>query len=141
MKKLFLLLLAALFLTACSERNEPENKVVLHTCINKILATLDPALAADTVCQYMVASFYDTPLQYSYLKRPYGLEPSMLKRMPEALSDPGFEFVQMFEIFCIVQYFVHVFSLSVCSFAVIYRVFRKSHAPEQKIKDMIKLQY
>lgn len=87
MKKLFLLLLAALFLTACSERNEPENKVVLHTCINKILATLDPALAADTVCQYMVASFYDTPLQYSYLKRPYGLEPSMLKRMPEVSPD------------------------------------------------------
>ena len=57
MKKFFPLLLAALLLTGCPKRDEPENRIVLHTCINKILATLDPALAADTVCQYMVASF------------------------------------------------------------------------------------
>lgn len=87
MKKFFPLLLAALLLTGCPKRNEPENRIVLHTCINKILATLDPALAADTVCQYMVASFYDTPLQYSYLKRPCELEPSMLKKMPEVSPD------------------------------------------------------
>ena len=81
-------LLLALFATACSERTENgENKRVLHTSINKILATLDPALAADTVCQYMAASFYDTPLQYSYRKRPYELEPSMLRRMPQVSPD------------------------------------------------------
>lgn len=81
-------LLFALFATACSERTENgENKRVLHTSINKILATLDPALAADTVCQYMAASFYDTPLQYSYRKRPYELEPSMLRRMPQVSPD------------------------------------------------------
>ena len=62
-------LLLALFATACSERTENgENKRVLHTSINKILATLDPALAADTVCQYMAASFHQ------FLTRlPFGL--------------------------------------------------------------------
>ncbi len=83
---LFLLLLPALLLPAgCSDspaREKTESRV-LHTSLNKILATLDPALAADTACQYMTAAFYDTPLQYSFTARPYKLEPSMLAEMPE----------------------------------------------------------
>ena len=86
MKRIFAILLLPLLLLAagCFKRTEHEGeKRILRTSINKILTTLDPARAADTVCQYMVASFYDTPLQYSYRKRPYELEPSMLRRMPE----------------------------------------------------------
>ena len=89
MKRIFAILLLPLLLLAagCSKRTEHEGeKRILRTSINKILTTLDPARAADTVCQYMVASFYDTPLQYSYRKRPYELEPSMLCRMPEKAS-------------------------------------------------------
>ena len=84
-RKVAILLLPLLLLAAgCSKRTDLEGeKRILRTSINKILTTLDPARAADTVCQYMVASFYDTPLQYSYRKRPYELEPSMLCRMPE----------------------------------------------------------
>lgn len=80
-----LLLGAAFFLPGCSgdsAKTKPESRV-LHTCLNKILTTLDPALAADTACQYMTAAFYDTLLQYSYTARPYRLEPSMLAEMPE----------------------------------------------------------
>ena len=80
-----LLLGAAFFLPGCSGdsvKTKPESRV-LHTCLNKILTTLDPALAADTACQYMTAAFYDTLLQYSYTARPYRLEPSMLAEMPE----------------------------------------------------------
>jgi len=62
-------------------------KRVFHTSINKLLATLDPALAADTACQFMTASFYDTPLQYDFRARPYRLEPSMLAEMPEFSPD------------------------------------------------------
>lgn len=88
MKRILLLsavLLAAFLFPACSGKNakEKNESKVLHTCLNKILATLDPAMAADTACQYMVASFYDTPLQYSFTERPYKLEPSMLAGMPE----------------------------------------------------------
>ncbi len=86
MKPLFRLfcLLSILLLTGgCGKPVFPKNSSVMHTSINKILTTLDPVLAADMPCQYMTASFYDTPLQYNYAARPYRLEPSMLRAMPE----------------------------------------------------------
>ena len=74
------------FITGCRKK-EVENAKIFKTSINKLIATLDPALAADTACQFMTASFYDTPLQYSFTKRPYELEPSMLESMPEFSGD------------------------------------------------------
>ena len=82
-----LFLLPLLFFSGCGEP-ESAGKRVFHTSVNKLIATLDPALAADTACQFMTASFYDTPLQYSFSKRPYELEPSMLETMPE-ISENG----------------------------------------------------
>ena len=81
-----LILLLCLIFSGCG-KNDAEGKRVFHTSVNKLIATLDPALAADTACQFMTASFYDTPLQYSYTKRPCELEPSMLESMPEFSPD------------------------------------------------------
>ena len=71
-----------LILSACGPAPDTRGRRILRISPGKKIATLDPALAADTASQYMTAAFYDTPLQYSYTKRPYGLEPSMLQTMP-----------------------------------------------------------
>ena len=85
---IFLSFLLLALLCICSGcRKKDDNRNVFRTSINKLIATLDPALAADTASQFMTASFYDTPLQYSFSKRPYVLEPSMLETMPEFSSD------------------------------------------------------
>lgn len=80
----FLLLCA---LCACREDRASDNARILRISPGKRIATLDPALAADTSSQYMVGAFYDTPLQYSYMTRPYRLEPAMLESLPEISSD------------------------------------------------------
>lgn len=80
------LVFLCVLLVGCRQK-QSEDKKIFRTSMNKLIATLDPALAADTACQFMTASFYDTPLQYSFTKRPYELEPSMLEKMPEFSSD------------------------------------------------------
>ena len=82
-----LLLTVLLAFTACGPAPETDSARILRISPGKKIATLDPALAADTASQYMTAAFYDTPLQYSYTKRPYVLEPSMLEAMPELSAD------------------------------------------------------
>ena len=59
-------------LAACGRAPETENKRILRISPGKKIASLDPALAADTASQYMTAAFYDTPLQYSYTKQAEG---------------------------------------------------------------------
>jgi len=76
-----------LALSACGPAPEKRGGRILKISPGKKIATLDPALAADTASQYMVTAFYDTPLQYSYTKRPYVLEPSMLESMPVPSPD------------------------------------------------------
>ncbi len=49
--------------------------------------TIDPALAADFISAYIVASMYDTLLEYDYSGRPYSLKPSMLIEMPKISQD------------------------------------------------------
>jgi len=81
------LLTGLLTFTACGPAPEADSARILRISPGKKIASLDPALAADTASQYMTAAFYDTPLQYSYTKRPYVLEPSMLEAMPELSAD------------------------------------------------------
>ena len=76
-----------LFAISCGPQPETAALRILKISPGKKITSLDPALAADTTSQYMVAAFYDTPLQYSYTKRPYTLEPSMLEAMPELSAD------------------------------------------------------
>lgn len=79
-----LIFFALLIIIGCG-KNDKENSTnerVLYTTPGGTINTLDPALCADLVSSNMVGALYDTLLQYNYAKRPYILEPSMLKEMP-----------------------------------------------------------
>ncbi|MBO5724200.1 MAG: hypothetical protein J6S58_05165 [Lentisphaeria bacterium] len=82
-----MLFAACLSLCSCRETDSAGKKRILYISPGSRITTLDPALAADTESQYMVTAFYDTPLQYSYKKRPYALECSMLEKMPSLSKD------------------------------------------------------
>ena len=83
----FLICVILIFLGISSsfKKDESSNKKgnVLNISMGGGVKSLDPALANDFISQYMVGNFYDTLLQYSYKKRPYQLEPSMLAEMPK----------------------------------------------------------
>ncbi|MBN1864501.1 MAG: hypothetical protein JW808_06335 [Victivallales bacterium] len=87
------LLTACLALCSCGQKNSPHkpHERVLNVTTGGRINSLDPAFAADLVSSRMVAALYDTLLQYNYLKRPYSIEPSMLKSMPEN-HDSGLEY-------------------------------------------------
>ncbi|UDQ98648.1 ABC transporter substrate-binding protein [Lentisphaerota bacterium WC36G] len=83
------LILLIIGIIAIFTKNNPKNEKtdnILNISMGAGVKSLDPAFASDFVSQYMVGNFYDTLLQYSYKKRPYQLEPSMLVEMPKVNS-------------------------------------------------------
>lgn len=49
--------------------------------------SLDPVDQFDSASAEIIQNVYDTLVEYSYLKRPYQLEPSLLTKMPELSAD------------------------------------------------------
>lgn len=79
----------ALGLLACDNQswNDPytekqDPKSTLYRVFNIRPKHLDPALSYEATEAQIVAQIYDAPLHYHYLKRPYTLEPNLLKVMP-----------------------------------------------------------
>ena len=67
LKLLLCLLTSTLIVWCCScgQDTGTDRQRILRISPGKKIASLDPALAADTASQYMTAAFYDTPLQYN----------------------------------------------------------------------------
>ena len=78
-----LMLLLSFGFLSCHDQAASKRSRVLHAALGGGVKTLDPALASDFGSQNMTGNFYDTLLQYDYLKRPYVLKPSMLQMMPK----------------------------------------------------------
>ncbi len=76
-------ILGLLLLCGCDESDVAGAGSAVHLASGGRVKTLDPALADDLASRDMVAAFYDTLLEYDYVRRPYRLIPSMLAAMPE----------------------------------------------------------
>lgn len=61
---------------------EKSNENTLFSAFSGAPKTLDPARSYSSDETGIIAQIYEPPLQYSYLKRPYQLEPLTLEKMP-----------------------------------------------------------
>ena len=77
----------ALTLAAAPTVAQPQELKVLHIPRTAQFESLDPPRQFDQASHDIVDSLYDTLLSYSYLERPYKLEPRLLARMPELSAD------------------------------------------------------
>ncbi len=63
------------------------SKKIFHYLRTSAHKSLDPVREFDSASAEVVTNVYDTLLQYSYLKRPYQLEPDLLTKLPELSPD------------------------------------------------------
>ena len=79
-----------LLLTACGKRELDtlrfEGEQVLYAQTSRI-KSLDPARAGDVASSALVGRVYEGLLEYSYLDRPYRLQPMLAAAMPEVSAD------------------------------------------------------
>ncbi|RYZ79865.1 MAG: ABC transporter substrate-binding protein, partial [Proteobacteria bacterium] len=71
---------------------KPGAKIFYHHRISEE-KSVDPQRQFDAASAQLVQSVFDTLIQYSYLKRPYTMEPSLLEKMPEKQADGTYLFV------------------------------------------------
>jgi ABC-type transport system substrate-binding protein len=86
MKKLVCVFLSVVCLTACSRSSKDPAKTLHIPSIAKI-KTLDPINADDEYSGYEIGKVYENLVTYSYLKRPYVLEPLLVEAMPTLSAD------------------------------------------------------
>jgi len=85
------ILIAALLAGGCGgsadlARTEKEGEQVLYR-ISARVSGFDPVKSADVDSSMAIAKIYEGLLQYSYLDRPYRVEPCLAESMPEISSD------------------------------------------------------
>ena len=84
-----LLWTAWILVSGCSNNPYPRHDAsgnVHYGSISEDPKSLDPTFAYDSLSLSIIGSIYDAPLQYSYLKRPYQVEPSLAAKMPEKIE-------------------------------------------------------
>lgn len=90
---LVLLCSSIVLINACTKKNSSsenssgEKKKIFYHLRRSAERSLDPMKQFDEASAQMVQNIYDPLLRYSYLKRPYELEPNLLKEMPVLQSD------------------------------------------------------
>jgi oligopeptide transport system substrate-binding protein len=82
-----LALLLVLTAAACSSNKKDDNPNTVHLGAIAKIKGLDPIYADDQYSGDEVGKLYEGLLQFSYLKRPYVLEPALAAAMPEASAD------------------------------------------------------
>lgn len=92
-KRLYRLILCLLFfgffnfLSPAADINSAENPNTLYGVAERIRG-FDPVMAGDVASALAISRIYEGLLQYSYLARPYRVEPCLCEKMPD-ISDDG----------------------------------------------------
>ncbi len=73
--------------SAAASAAAPAAEKVLRVAYRQAETGFDPAYVTDLYSRNILANIFDTPLRYSYLKRPYELEPSVTDGLPEVLDN------------------------------------------------------
>ena len=92
LKRTPLLMMALLVMMSCTKKQDATKKSadgrkVFYHLRTSAERSLDPMRQFDQASAQMVTSLYDTLIQYSYLKRPYQMEPNLITEMPVKQSD------------------------------------------------------
>ncbi len=91
MKKIALLIIGFIALTACSDNpwNNPypadATGNILYSSFSARPKHMDPVRSYSSDEYAIIGQIYEPPLQYHYLKRPYTLEPLVLTQMPSVI--------------------------------------------------------
>lgn len=70
-----------------NQKEKITEEMVYKTAFRVQIKTLDPAQTGDLYSHVVVAQIYEPLFQYSYLKRPYQLEPLLAEEMPKISPD------------------------------------------------------
>ncbi|MGK5083443.1 ABC transporter substrate-binding protein [Bdellovibrionota bacterium FG-1] len=89
MHKISALALALLLFLSANGCHKAKNEIpnTLHQPISAKIKGLDPAFADDLYSGQQISLTYEGLLQYSYLKRPFVLEPNLAVAMPQVSAD------------------------------------------------------
>ena len=85
--KVFIILSFLVNLTSCKKPETTADKDHLKMPIASSIDSVDPAISYDTVSGRVVYQVYEQLYQYSYLKRPYEIEPLLADGMPKVSDD------------------------------------------------------
>jgi ABC-type transport system substrate-binding protein len=75
------------FFSGCTKKNQLDPTNTFYTFSIAKIKGLDPIFSDDIYSAIEAARVYETLLQYSYLKRPYALEPCLAESMPTISKD------------------------------------------------------
>ncbi len=75
----------ALILCSCTSAFKQDR--VLKIGLSAEVATLDPAIASDTVSTMVISQSIETLYEYDYLRRPYSLKPLLAAALPMVSAD------------------------------------------------------
>ncbi len=78
----FLALALALGVGACGDSQSGSTGKVIHAPLRAQIGQLDPVTSSTQYSNVCASAIFDTLLQYSYIYRPYRLEPSLVKALP-----------------------------------------------------------
>ncbi|MFN3967142.1 MAG: ABC transporter substrate-binding protein, partial [Endomicrobiia bacterium] len=86
-KKISELFILIFIFSSCTTKKQTISENVIRLPLPTEIKGFDPAYAEDLYSHTLMAQIYETLMQYSYLERPYKVEPLLAEEMPEISSD------------------------------------------------------